>query len=331
MEKLTVVMPVHNGEKFLEETLDSLLNQTFRDFKVLIFDDNSSDSTPKILEKYKSKDLRFIIHTKKSNHGPAHLRNEGFDLANSEYIALLDADDIAESTRFEKQVAYLDQNPEVGVCGSWFTIFGDKKDKVLKHATTHEAIKIQFLKSCAIGNSTVMLRKAVLGNLRFEDQFVPAEDYGLWTQLVQKCQFHNIPESLVRYRWHPGNISQTKEENLRKSEVLIKKRQLEQLNITPKNLDIEYYVHAISLKRKLSPEQIIKTIAAAKDCKNRNNSLQIYQKDLFDKHIDKVVLRTLRNAESFNKKLFHFIKKESGYFSKMNPIDRLIFILKCWF
>lgn len=324
-------MPVYNGELYIEEAINSLQNQTFSDFDLIILNDNSSDSTVSIIEKIKANDDRIILINKTKNEGPANLRNEGIDIAQTEYIALLDADDIALPTRFEKQINVLDNNPKIGLCGTWFTIFGDKKEKILKHSEKHENLKVQFLHSCGLGNSTVMFRKTMIGNLRFEHQYVPAEDYGLWSEFIAKSEFYNIPESLVRYRWHSGNISQTKEENLRIAEVAIKKRQLEQLEISSQDENSIYYVNAVSLKRKQSAEDIIKTIKASKVLKQKNEKLNIYNHTIFCKHIDRMIIRTIRNSKEYNLAFYKFIKNESDYFNKIKTLDKVIFYLKCVF
>ncbi|WAC01873.1 glycosyltransferase family A protein [Lacinutrix neustonica] len=232
MSEITVIMPVYNGAEFREASIDSVLNQTFKNFKFLILNDNSTDKTADILDDYQKKDSRIQVIHKTENKGPAHLRNEGIALAKTEFIALIDADDIALPSRFEKQVSFLINNPDYGVCGTWFTFFGDKKNRTVKHQASHEGLKVQMLKNCCIGNPTVMLRKSHLGDLRFENEYVPAEDYRLWSQLIAVTKFHNIQESLLLYRWHPNNISQTKIENLKKVEVIIKEQQLQNLGIS---------------------------------------------------------------------------------------------------
>ena len=329
MKKLTVIMPVYNGELYIEEAINSLLNQTFSDFDLIVLNDNSADNTVAIIEKLKANDDRIILINKTINEGPAHLRNEGIDLAQTEYIALLDADDIAMPTRFEKQIQLLDSQPNLALCGTWFTIFGDKKEKILRHKVDHDALKIQFLHSCGLGNSTVMFRKSMIGDLRFEDQYVPAEDYGLWSEFIAKHEFYNIPESLVRYRWHPGNISQTKEKQLRIAEVAIKKRQLERLEINSEDEESIFYVNAVSVNRNQSAKEIIKTIKASYILKEKNERLKVYEQTLFCKHIDRVIIRTIRNSKEYNSELYKYIKNESGYFDKIPLIDKSILFLKC--
>lgn len=331
MKKLTVIMPVYNGELYIEEAINSLLNQTFSNFDLIVLNDNSSDTSVAIIEKLKATDDRIILINKTKNEGPAHLRNEGIDLAQTEYIALLDADDIAMPTRFEKQIALLDNQPNLALCGTWFTIFGDKKEKILRHKVDHDALKIQFLHSCGLGNSTVMFRKSMIGDLRFEDQYVPAEDYGLWSEFIAKNEFYNIPESLVRYRWHPGNISQTKKKQLKIAEVAIKKRQLERLEITAQDEESIYYVNAVSVNRKQSATDIIKTIKASCVLKEKNERLKIYNQTLFCKHLDRVIFRTIRNSKEYNPEFYKYLKNESAYFDKIPFVDKVTLFFKCKF
>jgi glycosyltransferase involved in cell wall biosynthesis len=330
MNVLTVIMPVYNGEKYLEEAIDSILNQTFTDFKLLILNDNSTDSSSEILKAYQKKDDRVEVINKIKNEGPAHLRNEGIERAQSEFIALMDADDIALPTRFEKQLAVFKHNKNVGVCGTWFTFFGDKQ-KLIKHSVESEALKVQFLSSCGIGNPTVMFRKSIIKGFKFEDQFVPAEDYGLWSEIIQITDFYNIPESLLNYRWHPNNISQTKDENLRKANVLIKKRQLHHFGIDTNHRNIEDYLNAVSLKRHLTPEQIINAIKASKILKEKNKKTNYYNPSIFETHINTVIVRTIRNANSYDKKFYYYLKNESGYFGKIPFMDRIILRFKSLF
>lgn len=330
MHILTVIMPVYNGEKYLEEAIDSILNQTFTDFRLLVLNDNSTDRTSEILKAYEDKDHRVDVINKTKNEGPANLRNEGIEIAQTEFIALMDADDIALPTRFEKQLEVFKNHPNIGVCGTWFTFFGDR-EKLIKHAVQPEDLKVQFLSSCGIGNPTVMFRKSAIKDFRFEHQFVPAEDYGLWSEVIRVTDFYNIPESLLNYRWHPNNISQTKEENLRKANALIRKRQLQHFGINSDKSNVDVYLKAVSLHRNLEPNQIIPVIEASKDLKKRNEKSKYYNPSVFEAHINKVIIRTIRNASSYNKDFYRYLKVESGYFNQIPIVDKTILFLKSLF
>ncbi len=330
MPKLTVIMPVYNEGLFLEESIDSILNQTFSDYKLIIINDNSNDDTQKIIDKYVKFDNRVHCLKNTINLGPAKSRNLAIDSANTEFIAFMDADDKAIPTRFEKQLNYLKIHPDVGVCGSWLTFFG-KKNNVVKHNVNHDEIKVGFLNHCAIGNPTVMLRKSSLGNLRFTEEMIVAEDYSLWSQLIAITKFHNIPESLLFYRWHPNNISQTRIENLETFEFSIRAKQLEHLGIDSKNQYLENYVYAVSLKKNQTKESIIKTIKAANQLKENNKKHKYFNQAIFENHIDGIIIRTIRNSKNNDSGFYKFVKNESGFYSKIPKLDATLLFLKSYF
>ncbi len=113
IQKISVILPVYNAGNYLAETIESILNQTHTHFELIILNDKSTDNSLVIIQKYIEKDSRIILINKEVNLGPANLRNEGFSIAKGEFIALMDADDIALPSRFEKQVNVLKNNPEI--------------------------------------------------------------------------------------------------------------------------------------------------------------------------------------------------------------------------
>lgn len=327
--EISVIIPVYNAASFLYESIESILNQTFSDFELIILNDKSTDGSLEIIKSFQSKDNRIIIIDKEQNVGPANLRNEGINAAKGTYIALMDADDIALPTRFEKQIAVLKNNPEIGVCGTWFTFFGSKKDKIIKHNTNPDAIKVSFLHSCNIGNPTVMFKKEVLGDLKFDNEYVPVEDYDLWSRLLAKTNFYNIPESLLNYRQHNNNISKTKIDNVNRSVKKVKINQLAALEINPADSKIDFYLNAVSFKKGLSPEEIIETINASKLLLSQNEKLKYFNQEIFQKHITKNLIRTIRNAGSYKRSFFKHLKNnESTLFQKINFVDKVLLYFK---
>lgn len=330
MPELTVIMPAYNEEFFLEEAIQSILNQSFSNFKLVIVNDNSTDGTQKIIDRFIELDKRVCCIRNKTNLGPAKSRNLAIDTATTEFIAFMDADDNAIPTRFEKQLNFLKTHLQVGVCGSWSTVFGDK-NKMLRNNVEHDEIKVGFLSHCAIHNPTVLLRKECLGNLRFDEHMIVGEDYSLYSQLIAKTKFYNIPESLMFYRWHPNNISKTRIETLHFFELEIRAKQLENLGINPKDPNIENYIYAVSLKKNEPKESIIKTIKSANKLKENNKKYNYFDQSIFEKHIDTTVIRTIRNAKSYDRDFYKYVKNESGYFSKIPKLDVAILFLKSYF
>ena len=200
-------MPVYNGERYLREAMDSILSQTFRDFEFLIIDDASTDGSVEIIKSYT--DPRICLVHNEINLGRCATPNKGLDLAKGEYLARMDCDDISLPTRLEKQVIFLNTHPDVGVCGTWVKLFMGA-DYVIKYPITHEEIKCQLLLGCQLAHSSVMLRKKVLldHHLYYDVNCKLAEDYELWTRCSYVTKLANIPEVLVKYRWHAEQISQ---------------------------------------------------------------------------------------------------------------------------
>ncbi|WP_052259514.1 glycosyltransferase family 2 protein [Flavobacterium sp. KMS] len=327
--KISVIMPVYNAEPFLKESIESILNQTYTDFELLILNDKSTDNSLEVIKQCQQKDSRIIIIDKKINVGPANLRNEGMQIAKGDFIALMDADDIALPNRFEKQVEVLKNNPEIGVCGTWFTFFGSKQNKVIRHGEDHDHIKISFLHSCGIGNPTVMLKKEALNNLEFNNDYVPVEDYDLWSRLLPKTKFHNIQESLLNYRQHNNNISKTKIDNVNKSIKRVKANQMTEFGINPADPKIDFYINALSVKRGLVTDEVIEVINASKFLLSQNEKLKNFDYPQLEEHINRTLIRTIRNASNYNISYYnHLRKNENKLFQKINGLDKIVLLFK---
>jgi glycosyltransferase involved in cell wall biosynthesis len=227
--KISVIMSVYNAESYLRESIESILNQTFGDFEFLIFNDASTDDSLKIIRSYDDARIRVIDNPVNTGYVP-HL-NHGLKIANGEYIARMDADDIALPQRFEKQIYFLDKHPEVGVCGTLYEIFGGDS-KIMSRPETHNQIfTFLLLIGAPMGHPTVMMRNKILrdGGFFYREEFMPAEDYFMWYELINRTGFYNLQEVLLRYRVHEANISKTKEDTQTKQSDLIKRRAIAQV------------------------------------------------------------------------------------------------------
>jgi glycosyltransferase involved in cell wall biosynthesis len=333
LPEISVVMPVYNAEKYLNEAIDSVLNQTYSSFELIILNDKSTDSSKAIIESYLAKDSRIVFIDKETNVGPANLRNEGFDLARGTYIALLDADDIAKPTRFEKQITILKNNSEIGVCGTWFTTFGDKeKSKVIQHPEKHNQIKVNLLIDCTIGNSTAFFRKNILGDIRYDKEYVPVEDYHLWSRLIVKTQFYIIQESLVDYRIHDSNISQTKIDNVKRSNRLIKIGLLKQFGIEENNPNINAFIHLIEGQKGLDFEKIKLVSECYNHLINQNNILENFDATLLEKMLQKAIGRIIRKANKQSNSQIKFYKETfTQAYSKLAFSDKVLIQIKAIF
>jgi len=208
MPKVTVIIPAYNAEKYIEQTINSVLAQTFQDFEIIVINDGSRDKTAEIVNSY-GLSVRCIQTT---NGGVSRARNLGIDNALGEYIAFLDSDDLWAPTKLEKQVALLNENQNIGLC---FTAL-ERVDRNLKLIGKTEAhnypdfCEALLLYSCVVTGScsSVMLRTNIAKQTGgFDTSFTNYEDWEYWLQLSLITEFAAIPEYLVKYRTVAGSAS----------------------------------------------------------------------------------------------------------------------------
>lgn len=221
MPKVSVLMAVYNTkEEYLRTAIESVLNQTFKDFEFILLDDASPDrNVERVIKSYSDKRIRYVCNEK--NLGISLTRNRLIDLANGKYLAVMDHDDISLPERFAEEVKYLDEHPDVGVVSCFIKDF--PSGKVAHLFENDDDIKIQLMNSCAIIHSACMIRKSVLddNSIRYENAFSPAEDYALWCRLIPVTKFHNIPKVLFHYRVHTTNTFKVQNVKMQKTTAAI--------------------------------------------------------------------------------------------------------------
>jgi glycosyltransferase involved in cell wall biosynthesis len=207
--KISVVIPVHNGARWLGETLQSLYAQTEPDFEIVVVDDASTDQLHDVLTQYADSRLR-VVHLN-PNVGVSAARNRGIDMARGPYIAFCDADDLCHQQRLALQLDFLEHHPEIALCGSAFTCFDTQDRETVSHPPQNPAICKALMQGNCFGLSTVMARAEHLKRCQFDPALSAAEDYDLWTRLVATgASVANLPQSLVSYRLHPQQASRHK-------------------------------------------------------------------------------------------------------------------------
>lgn len=216
--KVTVLLPTYQSEKYLQETVESVLHQTFSDFELLVIDDASTDNTLKILHTFQDFRIRIMQGPCK---GLAEALNKGMQYANGEYIARIDADDMMTPQRLEKQVIYMDAHPSVAVCGGWQQYFGLS---TFLHAPpeSYQQCRANLLFRCDLCHSTLMLRKDVfLQNHLFYNSDYAAEDFELWTRVLDFGEITNLSQILGYYREDGESITSQKKEVLNRQQSKI--------------------------------------------------------------------------------------------------------------
>lgn len=207
---LSVVMSVYNAESYLRKAVDSVLDQTFKDFEFIIIDDCSTDNSLQILEAYAQKDNRITLIKKDRNKGAEGFienLNLGLQKSKGKYIARMDADDISVPERFEKQLIFLDSDPELFMVGSSLEMI-DENDNFIKILTAlpdDVAIKKAMFKNIALYHPSLMFRN---DNIHYREKMQSCEDYDLFFRLMLAGKkMANIPEPLLRYRVLPASMS----------------------------------------------------------------------------------------------------------------------------
>lgn len=202
-------MPVYNGEIYIRETIDSVLNQTYQNLEFIIVNDGSVDSTSQIINSYDDKRIISLNLTK--NQGVSNARNMGTDLSKGEFIAFCDADDLYDPGRLQTQLDFLTRNPTVDVCGSYFIVLENGQETLIKHPLTDQEIKEHFFTGNCIGQPSVMGKSSVFRKYKYNPELQASEDYDLWARMATDgVVFANLPYPLVKYRLHPAQASKTK-------------------------------------------------------------------------------------------------------------------------
>lgn len=280
--RVTVLMPVYNGEKHLREALESILCQTFKDFEFLVVDDGSTDRSVEIIKSYQDPRIR-LMHNG-TNHGLIYSLNEGMALATGEYVARMDCDDISLPERFARQVAFLDTHPEIGACGTWFRKFG-AANKVLRWKEDPESVRCGFIFGPMLSHPTVMFRRALFEkhNLRYSSDYVHAEDYELWVRALRYMKFANLGEVLLLYRVHPQQLTERMSEGQIHSAGKVRLSLLKELGFEPTAEELA--LHQIVSTCRFYGQDDILARADAWLCrlKDTNDERRIYSEPAFSK------------------------------------------------
>jgi len=208
--RLTVAMSVYNNAPFLAEAIESILSQDMDDFEFLIVDDGSTDGSGALIDDYAARDPRIsVVH--QENRGLVASLNRMFAEARAPWVARMDGDDISLRGRLAAQWAAVCANPEAGLIGCQSTAI-DEAGRPLGESypkpQTHEACLAALEDQPLVNHNAVLLRRdAVLAVGGYRPAFAHAEDYDLWTRLIDRVRFINLPDPLVAYRVYPGQVS----------------------------------------------------------------------------------------------------------------------------
>jgi glycosyltransferase involved in cell wall biosynthesis len=207
--KVSVLMPCFNSEPFIGEAIESILNQTYSNFELIVLDDGSTDNTKSIIEGFN--DDRIKLLSENQNKGIVYQLNKGIELARGQYIARMDADVVSIPRRFQEQIDFLEDpgNQKIDLLGTDAVSFGSSTKPIVHQNYLPEQISFMLNFECPILHPTVMMRKRIFDNgLRYFEDFKYAEDYALWRMIDNGSNIAILPNQLLMYRIHNAQTNQ---------------------------------------------------------------------------------------------------------------------------
>lgn len=235
--KVSIVMPIFNGEPFIQETLKSIFSQTYRHYELIIINDGSKDNTKYILKKIKNSRIRILTNTRRK--GVAKSLNSGIRIAEGEYIARMDADDICHPKRLALQVAFLQKNPSVGVVGTFALLIDahGKEEGSIKLPSRNSEIKSEFFTRNVMIHPSVMIRSSLFKKYGLYDSSLEgAEDYDLWLRFNQHTAFHNLPYNLLSFRRSKKSISYSEMKRIQRMAIVARIKAIKHYGYSPINI-----------------------------------------------------------------------------------------------
>lgn len=296
---VTVLMPVFNCAKYLDEAIQSVLNQTFNNFELLIINDGSTDKSANLVKKYKDRRIRFVNN--KKHQGLVSVLNQGLRLVRGKYLARMDGDDISVTIRLEKQVKFMDTHPQIDICGTWFEVFGpDSHRRVYTRPLDPVTCKASLLFTDPVCHASAIMRTAILKryHLRFDPNFRHLEDYEFFNRAAAYLNFGNIGEVLYLYRYHDKRTGEVYKREQKYQMKRVIKIYLKKLGIASPEKYINLHWSILTGRYKADRDFLIKAQGWLLQLITTNKKSLVYDPTEFRKVIDErwaIVYRAYRS------------------------------------
>lgn len=279
--RITVLMPVYNGAAYVVEAARSILSSSFRDFQLLAINDGSTDDSEARLQSID--DRRLSIISNPVNMGVVKTLNRGMDLADGEFVARMDADDICMPKRLAQQIEFMEANPQIGVCGTWATAFGSGPKRVLRGPLTPAKIHARLFGFNALVHPTVVLRRSFFlrHELRFAVDAVHAEDLDLWMRAAECFPLANIPVVGLRYRVHANQIASRYAAEEQKTVDRLRARQLALLIPGATDAEVTLHLSTFDVVKPLTHSELVAVGQWLARLEDANEGLQRYDLTAF--------------------------------------------------
>jgi len=327
--KISVILPVYNAEKYIEEAIDSILGQTYSDFELIVLNDGSTDTSLEVIKKYcDDAKVKIVSH---ENQGLIYTLNKGIVLAQGNYIARMDADDIAHPERFEKQLSLFEANPKLGVCSASTENFGAESGVTIRSAD-NDMLKATLLFWPPFAHPAAMIKRSVLleHNVRYREEFKHCEDYDLWSQLAPYCEFSNVTEVMLKYRVHPEQVTNSFSDVVLDAHFRICHR-----NLSPHGVELEKRDFLAFLGKEKHPDGFQRLLSIYQQIIKANGIGKYYAHDALMAVISQKITSQAVDFYGLKgfaviKKIFNDVYKYSSYMSTLKGCVRrdLVNIIK---
>ena len=315
---ISVIMSTYNDELYIEESLRSILNQTLADFELIIYDDCSTDHTVEKIRAFHDPRIQLICN--EENCGLTKNLNKGLRIARGKYIARMDGDDISEQTRFERQVAFLEEHPSVYLISCHAQNFGES-DLVNRIQGNSEVLRCRMLIRPVFAHPGFMMRRELIEEGFFYDEtFRTAQDYEFAVRAAGTHEIGMVPEILLHYRVHKKQISNTVNDNQVTNADRVRQKQLGQLKITLSGEEQQVYNDWVYERKPQSFEEFLEASALLQRFVTANEKTGIYDGRVLEKTLKRLLYTwVIRNK---NLKYICRFPKICGYL----PGNMLLFV-----
>lgn len=327
---VSVNIVVYNGARFIADAIQSIIDQTYTDFELIIVDDGSTDKTVSIIETFNDKRIHIIKH--KKNLGSLNARITALDASNGEYIAILDADDIAMPNRLKIQSEFLKKNTDYGLVGGIAEIIdenGDKINKTQSISLSAEQTKVYLLFKNCFTHSAVMYRKKMLNKFGFEKEVILSEDYDVITKIATEMKVMNLPEIVVQYRKHNRNISRNNYK-IAKNQRTIISNQISFLGITPSKNNLDIHIRLTKKNTHTDLKLIQDTSKWLDTLFTANRYKKIFPEPAFYNRLSGYWFNLMNNPSIFQSRLLiTYLSSPILWHSNHSIFKHIRFVIKC--
>ena len=284
---ISVIMSTYNEEKYIETSLKSLLNQTFKEFEIIIVDDASTDNTKQLIQNLQDERIRLICN--EENQGLTKNLNKALKYVTGKYIARMDGDDIAFPTRFEKQVQYMEKHPETMLVSCYTKSFGDS-DLVFALPDDSEVLKVRMLVRPVYAHPGFMMRRELIeAGYQYNEEYRTAQDYEFASRVAEKYKMGLVPEVLLLYRVHKKQISAKAGNQQFDNADKIRKRQLERLGVQLSETEWKNYQDLVKESKVDCLESFDKVYELIQKMLRSNEMTRIYDPKIMEKTLKRML------------------------------------------